>query len=127
MLIRVDVDGVAPSRPVTTTGMSSELPGKQVQFDLPPESPELAHKHPNHAGSEHHQNRGHRPGSPDSDASDSTVDLPARFDQHGRRVPGRGEDPLADKIEDILSGRGKAGGLFKQIAASLIGDDRKRR
>lgn len=37
--------------------------------------------------------------SPASDASDTTIELPPRFDEHGRR---RAEDPLADKLETVL-------------------------
>lgn len=39
-----------------------------------------------------------------------TVDLPDRFDQHGRRKPEKGEDLLADKFEDLL--RNEAVGKF---------------
>ena len=53
-------------------------------------------------------------------SSDSTVDLPARFDDRGRRLPERGEDPLADKIEELLHGRGTAGKLFAKITGDLF-------
>jgi hypothetical protein len=42
--------------------------------------------------------RHHRDESPASD-SDATIDLPPRFDEHGRRRP---EDPVADKLESVL-------------------------
>jgi hypothetical protein len=45
-----------------------------------------------------HRKRRHRDHSPVSD-SDTTIDLPARFDEHGRRKP---EDPMADKLESVL-------------------------
>lgn len=63
-----------------------------------------------------------RTGSPDSVNSSETVELPPRFDQEGRKVPERGEDPLADKIEDLLSGKGLAGGIFKRLTGDFLGD-----
>lgn len=45
--------------------------------------------------------RGRRDSSADSAASDATIELPPRFDPQGRR---KGDDPLADKLETILSG-----------------------
>ncbi|KAL1794257.1 hypothetical protein ACET3X_007678 [Alternaria dauci] len=41
--------------------------------------------------------RRHRSESPASDASDATIELPPRFDEHGRRQP---EDPLAKQLEN---------------------------
>ena len=43
----------------------------------------------------------HRDDSVDSAASDETVELPPRFDQHGRR---KDDDPLAKGLEQVLSG-----------------------
>jgi hypothetical protein len=45
-----------------------------------------------------HRKRHHRDHSPASD-SDTTIDLPPRFDERGRRKP---EDPMADKLESVL-------------------------
>lgn len=56
-------------------------------------------------------------------SSSETVDLPPRFDDRGNKRPERGEDPLADKIEDMLSGKGMAGGLFKRLTGDLLGGD----
>ncbi|KAH8425594.1 uncharacterized protein LDX57_003343 [Aspergillus melleus] len=39
--------------------------------------------------------------SPEND-SDATIDLPDRFDSHGRLLPQRGDNPLADRFEDLL-------------------------
>lgn len=65
----------------------------------------------------------------DSD-SDGTVDLPSRFDDSGNRKPESTGNELADRIQDLLAGRGSAGKLFKGIAGSLMeggdGDDRRR-
>jgi hypothetical protein len=84
-----------------------------------------------HNNTQHRRRRRHRSrdpsthrrtGSPDSVNSTETVELPARFDQEGRKVPERGEDPLADKIEDLFSGKGLAGGIFKRLTGDLLGD-----
>jgi len=50
-------------------------------------------------------------------SSGETIDLPPRFDELGRR---KGDDPLADQLEDMLSGRGTAGKLFSRLAGSLF-------
>ena len=107
------VDGVVTPRPHTPSGGESEAPSKSVQFDLPPEKSDHRREHRS-------RGRGKRSGSPDSVSSDSTVDLPARFDDRGRRLPERGEDPLADKIEELLHGRGTAGKLFAKITGDLF-------
>lgn len=68
--------------------------------------------------------------SPSPTLSDATVDLPPRFDQHGRRRPEKGDDPLADALEDMLSGKGPAGKLFNKFTGALgvsDGDDQARR
>jgi hypothetical protein len=84
-----------------------------------------------HSNTQHRRRRRHRSrdpsthrrtGSPDSVNSTETVELPARFDQEGRKVPERGEDPLADKIEDLFSGKGLAGGILKRLTGDLLGD-----
>lgn len=64
----------------------------------------------------------HRTDSVDSAASSETVELPPRFDQEGRKVAERGEDSLADKIEDMLKGKGLAGGIFKRLTGDILGD-----
>lgn len=60
--------------------------------------------------------------SPGSNNSDQTVELPARFDPDGKKMPERGEDPMADKIQDLLGGKGLAGGLFKRLTSEFMGD-----
>jgi len=59
-----------------------------------------------------------------SPASDDTVDLPERFDEHGRRKPVPGEDPLTDKLEEILSRNGLGRRLFGNFADGLLGGSR---
>jgi hypothetical protein len=84
-----------------------------------------------HNNTQHYRRRRHRSSDPsshrrtgslDSVNSSETVELPPRFDQEGRKVAERGEDPLADKIEDLLSGKGLAGGIFKRLTGDLLGD-----
>lgn len=61
------------------------------------------------------------PARPPSPAhSDSTIDLPQRFDEKGRRIPEKGEDPLTDTIEGLLGG---GGGFGKLLKGFLGGDD----
>lgn len=68
--------------------------------------------------------------SPSPAPSDTTVDLPPRFDQYGQRRPEKGEDPLADTLEELLSGSGLAGKLFNTLTGVLglsDGDGARRR
>lgn len=85
---------------------------KSVQFDLnpreqsPPERGEHVHEHEHEHEREGRSRRSsgkrrRRDDSPDSVASDATIELPERFDRHGRR---KAEDPVADKLEQVLSG-----------------------
>lgn len=54
--------------------------------------------------------------------SDSTIDLPERFDRDGRPRPqAKNDDSIADKIEDLLAGKTTPGKLFKGLAANLLG------
>jgi hypothetical protein len=109
-------DSSAGSSPLHTST------AKSVQFNLNPQeqSPERSRAHSpqgeRNAGNErykrddrsrshnvhgvderHHQRRDD---SPDSVASDSTIELPPRFDQHGRH---KQDDPLAVGLDTILS------------------------
>ena len=47
------------------------------------------------------RDRRRRDESTDSSASDATIELPPRFDEHGRATD---EDPLAQKLEQVLTG-----------------------
>lgn len=76
---------------------------------------------PRHHRSRRSQDRHHEePRSPSPAHSDETIDLPERFDESGRKKPERGEDPIADKIEEFLSGKGSAGKLFKNLTDGLL-------
>ena len=54
--------------------------------------------------------------------SDSTVDLPERFDERGRSLPQHDDDPMAH-IEELLSGRGSVGRLLQTIGLGGESDD----
>lgn len=84
--------------------------------------------HPNNHHPYHHHHRSAsqndtmmRSPSSSPTLSDTTVDLPPRFDQHGRRRPEKGDDPLADALEDMLSGKGPAGRLFSKFTGGALG------
>lgn len=89
----------------------------------PSSPPNHHHQHQHHHGRHASQNDDtttmHSPPSPT--LSDTTVDLPPRFDQHGRRRPEKGDDPLADALEDMLSGKGAAGRLFSKFTGGGLG------
>lgn len=55
--------------------------------------------------------------------SEATVDIPARFDDKGRKKPEPGDDPLADRLEDILAGKGAAGKVLGNFFDGLFGPD----
>lgn len=50
-----------------------------------------------------------------SDDSGETVVLPDRFDRDGRKKPERGDDPVAEKLEEILQGKGRMGRLLQRF------------
>jgi hypothetical protein len=59
--------------------------------------------------------------------SDQTIDLPERFDKHGRKKPELGEDPLADKLDNILAGKGTTGKLFGNFVDGLFGPEGRKK
>ena len=62
-----------------------------------------------------------RPSSPTD--SDETVELPERFDKYGRKKSERGDDPIAEKIEEFLQGSSGVGKLFKSVTDKYLGGD----
>ena len=80
-----------------------------------------------------HRDRGHgdrRRRDPSPTHSDTTEDLPDRFDKHGKRKHEKAEapgDPIAEKIEEFLSGKGSAGKIFKNITDNFLGGGDKKR
>lgn len=59
--------------------------------------------------------------SPSPTPSDATIDMPERFDQYGRRKPERGEDPLADTIDDLFLGNGAVGKFLNNLTGAFGG------
>jgi hypothetical protein len=53
--------------------------------------------------------------TPSGYESDVTTDLPPRFDRDGNRKPESTGNELADRIQDLLAGKGTAGKLFKGL------------
>ncbi|MCJ1316437.1 hypothetical protein MMC15_001758 [Xylographa vitiligo] len=78
----------------------------------------IDHGHRSNRRSRRHHDE---PRTPSPAPSDETIELPARFDDKGRRKPERGDDPIADKIEEFLAGKGSAGKLFKNLTDGLLG------
>ena len=74
-------------RPHYSRRRSSSVPYPPM---APPQSREYRH-HSKHSQGQHH---------PESE-SDSTIDLPDRFDSHGRLIT-ETEDPAVEKIEDLI-------------------------
>lgn len=109
-LLSVARESDTPVQPEPVKGVSE----KSVMFDLQPQeweftpdgekAPELAREergreHGHGHGHEHRERR--RDDSPDSQASDETIELPPRFGERGRA---RDDDPLAAKLESVLVG-----------------------
>jgi hypothetical protein len=102
--------------------------------------------HPESADPErrrHRRRRSHEPSSSRADASSSsrgpelervaspdsdvTVDLPARFDEKGRKKTEPGDDPLADRLDEMLAGKGAAGKVFGNFLDGLFGPDGRKK
>ncbi len=78
----------------------------------------------NEASSHHHRHhRKHyeRAISPTSDDLGQTSQFEDGFEEQGHKKAERGEDPVADKLEDILNGRGTMGKLFQKVTGDLVG------
>jgi hypothetical protein len=103
----------------TESDPESILPQKSVQFDLTPRGPSReASPEKDGAEREGHgrrrkddersdgtretgRRRKRRHRDDEGEDSDSTLDLPPRFDEQGYK---RSEDPMADKLESLLAG-----------------------
>jgi hypothetical protein len=59
--------------------------------------------------------------TPSGYESDVTTDLPPRFDRDGNRKPESTGNELADRIQDLLAGKGTAGKLFKGLLEGAAG------
>ena len=77
------------------------------------------------AGAASSRSKGKAPATDNDDGnnSDATVDLPPRFDDEGKKKSERGEDPVADRFEDIVSGKGAAGKVFGNFIDGLFGPE----
>ncbi|KAJ5140667.1 hypothetical protein N7448_004075 [Penicillium atrosanguineum] len=79
------------SRPHYSRRRSSSVPYPPM---APPQSREYRHHHSQQKQSGHRQ--------PSESESDSTIDLPDRFDSYGRLLKEK-EDPALEKIEDLIN------------------------
>ncbi|MBE7180202.1 MAG: hypothetical protein INR71_03170 [Terriglobus roseus] len=61
-----------------------------------------------------------RADSPDSDGSGDTIELPARFDERGRKIPETEEERLTMQVDDFLKGRNTAGRIFRSFADDFL-------
>lgn len=59
--------------------------------------------------------------------SEATVELPARFDDRGRKKAEKGDDPLADQVDNLLYRKGATGKLFGNFLEGLIGPDGRKK
>ena len=59
--------------------------------------------------------------------SDATVDLPARFDSKGNKKAESGEDPLADRIDGIIKGKGATGKIFGNFMDGIFGPEGRKK
>lgn len=71
----------------------------------------------------HSQDERKQSPNPAESESDATIDLPDRFDQYGRKKPEKGDDPLADNIEEFLSGKGKGGKWLSKLLGEESGEE----
>lgn len=109
-------DEKAPSAdPSSFSSDDSEAP-TLVNSDRPPRR----RRHHRHRRSRSHDGYAR---SPSPTGSDATIELPDRFDEQGRKKPERGEDPLADKIDEFLSGKGKGGKWLSKLLGEDSGDE----
>lgn len=143
----------SPSRPQLQRRASSQPPpAKSVQFDLstPPsglDSPAQIRKRRQRNGTSSQNDRNgydsegstprrdrHRrrsnnnedAHSPSPASSESTIDLPERFDERGKRVPEANENPFAEKIQEAFRGKGSMGKMLKDLGLAGDGDDEHR-
>ena len=75
--------------------------------------------------SSHKPSKQARPTSPAD--SDATVELPPRFDEKGRKKTEPGEDPVADRIDAILHGKGATGKLFGNFVDGIFGPEGRKK
>lgn len=87
--------------------LSEDYDSRNARKHRPADAHTHHHYHTHNQSPKHHHappedsKNSHKNNDPEND-SDSTIDLPDRFDSHGRLLPQRGDDPLADRFEDLL-------------------------
>jgi hypothetical protein len=59
--------------------------------------------YPSHANSQRHSSANLTPYKTQEQDSDSTIDLPERFDRKGRLLKEKEDDPTVAKIEDFIN------------------------
>ena len=59
--------------------------------------------------------------------SDATVELPSRFDSKGNRKTEKGDDPLADRLDEIIQGKGATGKLFGNFVNGIFGPEGRKK
>jgi len=70
----------------------------------------------------HHRKHSERAISPTSDdLGHTTTQFEDGSEEQGHKKGERGEDAVADKLEDILNGRGTMGKLFQKVTGDLVG------
>ena len=140
-----------PRPPLQRRASSQPPPTKSVKFNLGPSSPRSdspthrnrheragSSKQSRHDGGydsedaprKNKSSRRHRRASTDDNArapsptsSDSTVDLPNRFDTRGRRITEHGEDPVTDRIQELFGGSGSVGKFLQSLTGGGGDDD----
>ena len=111
------------SRDMTSRSLQPESaePGRRRHRRRRSHEPSLSRDEPSSSSRPLERDRG---ASPDSDG---TIDLPARFDDKGRKKTEQGDDPLADRLDEILSGRGAAGKVFGNFLDGFFGPDGRKK
>lgn len=71
----------------------------------------------------HHRHNPSEPRASSPSESDSTVELPDRFDERGKRIPERGEDDFVEKFQSLLDGRGSLGTVLQSFGLGGGSDD----
>jgi hypothetical protein len=107
--------------PVEETESDPEQAARRARRRRPRPNDDRSHDDHRHHRSRR-SSRSHHPPARDGPlsptGSDATVELPDRFDREGRRKPEKGDDPLADMIENMMSGKGPGGKYFKKLFGS---------
>jgi len=117
-------ESTAP-HPPTSTSKSVQFSNDPPQSFSDSEIERTSSRHSLERGTgERRRRSGKRAQSPASDDSSDTVELPRRFDEHGRPIR---HDSVADALEAFLLGRSRPGGASSGHAADNFMDVPRRR